>query len=539
MRVDAIFLDAEQQRARSDTSHWPALIDQLVAACHPEQRAFVLDPGRYVAEIVGRGGGKTHGGIVRFLRRMTRRRGARCFYVALTKDHARDVIWVDFKRLLRELGFRDGSDVIYNETTLSATLTRNGSSLKLVGADKLHDIDKLRGPTYAEIGIDEMSAQTDKVVRYLIDEVVGPRLVGAIWLAGTAGHLPHGLWYEVTGPASEISRRWSERDTEEEKQWSLHKWTLNSAIAATSDNPIPELLELKTAQEAYIAANGWSPDNPKKRREIDAEWAQDDTESIYKYRPVLDDGTPWNQWDPPRTGPLGFAQLPAEFTEWVHVVALDLGSTDPTSINVYATALDDASCTVYHRYGFERKRLYARPIAELLLGEHRDHANPGGIIGAIGRWPNAIVADATHLGQAVLDELGDVYGIAVDPATKGWHYKVGAIEVINGDLHDGRFKVLRGSTLEQQMMSLQLAVNNRGELVEPRGPRNDAADTAVYGRQALGEFMTARGEAPPADADGEERPAGRPVEPAVTRPAARPAPGDDDDLYESAYDYDD
>lgn len=535
MRVDAIFLDAEHQRARGDTSHWPGLLDQLVADCHPEQREFVLDESRYVVAIVGRGGGKTRGGIVRFLRRMMTRRGAKCFYVALTKDHARDVIWVDLKSLLRSIGFVEGTDVVFNETTLTATLTRNGSSLKLIGADKQHDVEKLRGPTYAEVGIDEMGAQAAKIVRYLIEEVVGPRLIGTMWLAGTAGQRPHGLWYEITGPASTISRQWTERDTEDEQQWSLHKWTLASAIEATKDNPIPALLELEVAQADYIALNKWSNDNPKKRREIDAEWAQDDTESIYKYRPVLDDGAPWCQWDPPRVGPLSFAALPEPFREWVHVVSLDLGSKDPTSINVYATALDDPTCTIYHRYGFEQKRLYARPIAELLLGENRDHAQPGGIIGAIGRWPNGMVADASHLGQAVLDELCDVYGIAIEPATKGWHYKIGAIEVLNGDFHDGRFKVLKGSTLERQLLALMWGLNQRGELVEPRGPRNDAADTAVYGRQLLAEFMTARGETPP-PADGGP---GQPAEaPAPARAAPLP-PVNDDDAYDAAYDDDD
>lgn len=536
MRVDAIFQDSAAARARADTSTWPDLIERLLAGCHPDELAFVLDPSRYVAEIVGRGGGKTHGMITRFLRRMFSRRGARCFYCALTKDHAREVIWLDLKERLRELGFHEDVDVIYNETKLSATLTRNGASLKLIGADKIHDVEKLRGPTYAEVGIDEMGAQTDKIVRYLIDEIVGPRLVGAVCLGGTAGHQPVGMWYEVTGPGSAIGRLWSDRETEPEALWSVHRWTLESAVAKTAGRPIAALVELLEVQRIEIAKRGWNHDNPKRRREYDADWCVDNTEAIYNYRPVLDDDAPWNRWKPLRTGPLGFAVLPTEFAEWVHIVALDLGSADPTSINVFATALDDRTCTIYHRYGYEQKRLYAKPIAQLLLGEHLDHEHPGGIIGAIGRWPNGMVADASHLGQAILDELGDVYGIAVEPATKGWHYKLGAIEVLKGDFHENRFRVLDGSELEKQLMTLQWALNTRGELVEPRGPRNDAADTAVYGRQLIAEFMTARGEAPDPD-----EPASTP--PAAGTPPARPRqplPADDDDAYERvAYDDED
>lgn len=503
MRVDAIFEDAARQEARSDTARWIQLVDQLTDRCHPDQRAAVLDIGRYVAIVVGRGGGKTFAMIVRFLRRMIRRNNARCFYVAKTKDHARDVIWTDLKNLMRSVGFVVDRDVIYNETRLSMTLTCNGSTLRLVGADKQDDLDSLRGPTYAEIGIDEMGAQIDKIVRYLITEVVGPRLVGAFCLAGTTGKLPMGMWHEITGPASSIGQLCN-ADTPRDHavQWAVYRWTLEDAIRKTANRPIPELLELLVANRNYISDNKWSDDNPKKRREIDAEWVQDDTEAIYQYKPLLPDGSPWCRWDPPRVGPLKLAVLPEPFKDWVHIIALDLGSSDPTSINLFATALDDKSCTIYHRWGFDQKRLYAKPIAQLLLGEHLDHAQPGGLIGAIGRWPNGMVADSAHLGQAILDELGDVYGIAIEPAVKGWHYKLGAIEVLKGDFHEGRFKVLAGSTLEEQLMKLQWGLNTRGELVEPRGPRNDAADTAVYGRQLIAEFMTARGEAPPPADDG-------------------------------------
>lgn len=535
MRVDAIFQDSARQRERSDASRWVAAIEKLVDECHPEQRAAVLDRALYIGMIVGRGGGKSFAMLVRFLRAMIRRTGARCFYVAKTKDHARDVIWSDLKALIRKVGMVDDVDVIYNETKLSVTMTCNGAQLKLVGADKQHDIDKLRGPTYTEVGIDEMGAQTDKIVRYLIEEVVGPRLVGAFCLGGTAGKQPQGLWHEITGPKSAIARLWTERHDGPELQWSAHRWSLLSAIESTRARPIAKLLELFEAQRLYIAANGWSDDNPKKRREIDAEWVQDNTEAIYQYKALLEDGTPWCQWDPPREGPLRLAVLPSEFREWVHIVALDLGSSDPTSINLFATALDDKTCTIYHRYGYDQKGLYARPIAELLLGEHRDHAQPGGIIGAIGRWPNGMVADATHLGQAILDELSNVYGIAIEPAEKGWHYKLGAIEVLKGDFHEGRFKVLKGSTLEKQLMNLIWGLNTRGEFVEPRGPRNDAADTAVYGRQLIAEFMTGHGEAPPPP-DEDQQPA------RAEQPPPRPrgvSLDEEPDLYASAYDDDD
>lgn len=535
MRIDA-GLEPTARAAEDGISHWPMLIDRLVAECHPEQRDFVLDPARYIAALVGRGGGKTTGGQVRFTRRMLTRAGARCLFVAKTRDHARTLIWAETKTMFERLGFRPGRDITFNEGSLTATITRNGSSLRLVGADKLADLESLRGKTFHEVGIDEGASHSDKILSYLIKEVIGPRLVGALWIIGTAGKRLKGLFYDISRRGSTISQLWAER-TAEWKLWSLHKWSLKSAIAATKHRPVPALLELWETQQLEIAAQRLTDDSPIKRREYDAEWAADESVNVYLYRPHDDLGNEWNIWDPLREGPLGLARLPRMpdgsplFDDWIHIVVMDPGFSDPTAINVFSVAPADVTRTIYHRLCVEETGMFAQTIAHRLLGLELKHSEPGGIIGAIGTWPNVMVADSAHqMAEALLAELATVYGISIEPAKKGFRYKVGAIDTVNGDLFAGRIKVLKGSKLEDQLLDLQWDESATGEQIERRGAPNHSTDCLVYGRAAIANFITATHDETPL-------PKFDPRAPGYVPPF--PALPDDDDLTGAAdVDYD-
>lgn len=507
-RLDAGLEETERLAAARDTSHWAALADRLVADCHPEQRDFVLDPAKYIAELTGRGAGKTIGGMARFVRRLLTTPKANCFYLAKFREHAERLMWQPLKECFERLGFREGIDVVYNETKLRCMLVRTGATLQMFGADKPGYIEALRGQSYHEVGIDEGASHPDAILTTLIHAIIGPRLIGALWLAGTPGHRLKGLFYEVTRRGSKLSRPWKEREQFPDwKGWSLHKWSLKSAIEATKERPIKALVELYEVQQAQIATQQLSDDNPIKRREYDGEWAADDTINVYRYRIHIagedaiargvPDGALWNQWDPPRIAPYGLAQMPDTFGDWAHVIAIDLGFSDPTAINVFAFSPSDPTRIIYHRLCFEQKGLHAQPIAHKLIGEELNHEDPGGIIGAIGGWPNGMVADSAHqMGAMILAELAKVYGVAIEAAVKGFKYKIGAIEVVNGDLVDGRIKILKGSRLEDQLVDLQWAESRNGDPMERKDQPNDSCDTLVYARAVISRLITAGSVAP-------------------------------------------
>ena len=168
----------------------------------------------------------------------------------------------------------------------------------------------------------------------------------------------------------------------------------------------------------------------------------------------------------------------------------------------FATSPSDSTRTIYHRLCFEKTAMYAQTIAHTLIGSELKHEAPSGVIGAIGEWPNGMVADPAHqMAQALLAELANVYGIHIEPAQKGFRYKVGAIDTVNGDLVDGRIKVLKDSELEEQLIDLQWDESKTGEQIERKGQPNHSADCLVYGRALLQQFMSAIAPpAPPASA---------------------------------------
>ena len=233
------------------------------------------------------------------------------------------------------------------------------------------------------------------------------------------------------------------------------------------------------------AEKGWGDDNPVWLREYMGEWAADNTDTIFKYRAIGVDGEPWNQWDPERVGPMRLAKLPTiPGAEWLVVFGADMGHSDPFALTAWAYSPQDRTRSVYQIYEFERPKMYAKTIAQVLLGENDAHplgvhdaADPKGLIGATG-WPTSSVADVTHLGQAILDELANVYGVRFQAAKQKDKYA--GIEQVNGWLIDGRVKVLKGSLLEAQLQTLQWQQNEFGELKENKAQANHLSDSMLY-----------------------------------------------------------
>lgn len=512
-------------RTSSVSDRWADEIERVMLdACHRKQRDFVLDDARLISGRVGRGGGKTTGQRARFLRIMARRHKARCVYITISRPVAEILMWAPLKDLCEALGLELGKDVAFNETKLTMTLARTGSTLRLVGADDQKEIDKLRGQPFDEVCIDEAAAMKASLVENLIDRVIGPRIgerKGTITMISTPGHILAGKFYDVTRPGSPQHRPYADRDLPEYagwKRWSSHHWSLDDEDAQR----IPALRNLWEDALEKKETEGWSDDNPIWKREYLGIWAADETDSIFKFRAYVD-GAEWNIWDPKRTrkadlldlGAVEFAELPPgpdgkPRTDWLHAVAMDHGTKNPFACNVFAVSPSDKTRTVYHVYWFNRPGMYARMIAVLLMGprilENVDeaHKKPGGVIGAIGEWPAGMVADVQGLGELILAELSSEYGIRCLPAEqKGKH---SAAELVNGDLVDGRMKILKGSPLAAQLGTLQWEVDKYGFPQWPRGVADHDADTLLYGRRILASLFDAIGTEGKREPAAERRP---------------------------------
>lgn len=458
-----------------------AVVDRRIrATCHPKQADFVFDPSSYLSLLTGRGAGKTTAGLMRLLRRSISTVDANCLFIAATREAAKRLVWRDLRRLLEKLHLR----AKFSEATLTVEL-RNGARIMLFGADDRKDVNKLRGLTYHEVVVDETASISDSILAELLDDVIGPRMIGALALIGTPGKVLAGMFFDVTRPGSDQHRPWKDRDLAEYAEWigwSSHAWTVRDGAA----HGIAEMqIFLAKALEKKLQ-KGWSDTNPHWLREYEGQWVGDDSTLVYAFQPYKD-GRDWNVWDPERDRN-GFAILPEAFTDWGFGIGVDVGFKDAMAIEVYAFAYSDPSRTLYHVFEVYRQRLYAKAIAQLLIGDALDHDAYGGIIGAIG-WPVAMVGDFAGSGGALLTELSEVYGISITAADKPYKYKGNSIELTNSMLHEGQIKLLKDSGVATEMSTLQWVVDQYGKRTENKAQNNHGSDATLYLRDAIASLL--------------------------------------------------
>lgn len=508
-------------RPQAYTAEEIAAVDvRIKKTCHPLQEWFVFDPNRYVSLLTGRGAGKTTAQLMRFIRRMVGTVDANCLFIAATRQSAERLIWRDLKRLLERLRIK----ATFSEATLTCEL-RNGARLMLFGCDDKRDIQKLRGITYHEVGVDEVASINAELLRELIDEVIGPRLVGALCLIGTPGKVLEGQFYEATRPNGSLHRPYKDRDELNEDDtlrfadfigWSSHGWTVKDGAA----HGIAAMVEFLAIALLNKAKNGWSDTNPYWLREYEGQWIMDSSVQVYALAPYDDKGQPFNVWDPKRDH-RGFASLPEGITDWAYAVSVDIGWKDATAIETYAFSFSHPSRTLYHVNEVYKGRLYAKVIAQLLIGEALDHSNYGGIFGAIGGWPVALVGDFSRSGHALLKELSEVYGITIIPADKPYAYKNNSIELTNSMLVEAQIKVLKDSGVHKEMTTLQWVVDQYGKRTENPNQDNHGSDATIYLRDAVASMLPAA-LAPPA----------APAKVVDDVPRREPAYGDADTMYD-------
>lgn len=478
------------RRIRDYDADWADDIDRrLLASCHPWQLDAVLDPSRWITLLIGRGGTKTTSMRVRLLRKLVRIKNAKLVYGASSRPMAEELMWNPLKTTCEQLGLVVGRDIEFHEAKLKLVCLRTGAELRLVGLDDKAEINKLRGQPFDEVDIDETSLYSPRILEELVHQCIEPRLgdrLGCIVMGGTPGHILRGLFYETTAPGSPLHRPYKDRDREDYRNWmgwSSHAWTLKDiAELPEAQTRYPALVNLWADALLKKERNGWSDDHPIWQREYLGRWASDNTAKVFNYSPER------NQWDPHNGAHLdtvaglkaAIGKLPS-FKRWYYIVGGDKGSSDPWGLNFFALSPDDQSRTIYHVFSFERTGMHVTPMAKMIIGDGLRPDQVGGLYGVTG-WPLAATMDSD---QATLDEFEQQYGIRFVRADRKKDYKAGAIELVNGDLVEGKLKILKGSPLEQQLQELEWQEDQFGNLSENRAQANHSSDCLVYARIAV------------------------------------------------------
>lgn len=514
---------------------------RLVADCHPAQRAAALDLALRISLLVGRGGGKTTIMRVRALRKITRISRARVIYAATSRPEAERLNWEPLKELIDQLGLRE--EFVFNEGKLRCTCKRTGGTYELVGIDDKKEVNKYRGQPFNEVQVDEAASHNPMLLEMFLDRAVGPRLGerhGCIVLGGTPGHVLRGRFYDVTRKGGEMHRPYALRNDPDFADWigwSSHAWSMVDVLKLPNAATLyPALVLNWEAALVEKTRQQWSDNNPIWMREYLGLWASDHTTSMYAYQAYNEAGALLNRWAPYGELKLegipmlkaAIAALPKERTDYLFGYGADLGARDPFALTILAFSPTDPWRRFFHVFSFEKRRMYPRTIAELLIGEEAVSARLrgevyteyGGLFGLTG-WPVSAVADLAGLGEMVTDELARVYGIKFKAAAK--KDKPGAIEVFNGDLVDGRMFILADSPLEQQLASLQWKPDEYDVPKEDKAVANHSADSATYIRTELGAMFKGDAADVPAAQEGEIPAVPRPDQP-IAKAAKRAEP---------------
>ena len=400
-----------------------ASLEIMKSGLFEKQKLYINDSSKRKASLCSRRAGKTHSVSYSLLEALEESIQGDCAYIGLTRGHAKKVMFNHLLKIKKKYGY----PLEENRSDLTFTWTNTGNTLYITGAAKEDDTEKLRGLKLKKIVLDEV-ASFKSHINYLIDEVLEPTTIdldGSIELIGTpsANPLDDNLFYRAT--------------TNKESGWSVHKWTILDNVY------IPHAAKWL---EQYRERKGWDIDNPIYQREWLGLWSRDTSILIYKY-------------DEARNG---IDSLPSGYV-WTYVLGVDLGFDDAFAISVLAFSFELPQY-VFLCDDFKSPGLIPSKMAGKII-EYRDKYKP-----------TSIVADTGGLGKAIVEEFKTKYRILVEKADKT--EKLANIEIVNGDLISGHFKLLKTSETVKEMKTHQWDAEKKNK--EDDRTENHNADAALY-----------------------------------------------------------
>lgn len=361
------------------------------ALCFGAQRAFVEDTALLVAASCSRRAGKTWGIAYKLLSSAQAHPWSTCLYLTNTRPQAKRIVWPVLQRLDADLGLKGK----FNQVELSYRLP-NGAQILLGGCNDEVEIERYRGAAYPVVVIDEAQSVRAFLQR-LIEEILEPATLdyrGQIYLTGTPNAAGIGYFRDVAVGAA--------------KGWSVHRWTL-------LDNPeIPHAAQWLADMRAR---RGMLETDPKYRREYLGEWVRDSSSQVYQ----IDDRNLVAEWP----------QSSAD--DWEYVLGVDIGFVGVSAFVTLAYSEKAARIVVLESHQVTPPDLDASMLTPQLLAVE---------IGKLrARYDyRKIVVDPGGLGAKFIDELRTRFAVPAQAAEK--HAKMGAIELLNGDLRTGRVLVV-------------------------------------------------------------------------------------------------
>lgn len=288
----------------------------VLSAAFPKQLLFLKDPSKLKATHCPRRSAKSYTAGLGMIDKALKNPRTKCFYLTLTRDMARNIMWTDVLKKIDE-DFSLGCD--FNETLLECRLP-NGSIIRLMGVDAdVKQQRKLLGQKYVLVVIDEAAFYTIDLRTFVMDKLMPATfdLGGEIWLMSTSSDITRGFYYDVCHGT--------------EKGWSLHEWTFkdNPHMANKVESEIAKLVE---ANPLIVNTSGF------KQMYLN-EWTVDSEKLVYHYSKELNT----------------ISMLPQRVGAYSYILGLDFGWRDDTAFVVAAFHPNDS--TLYFVEAFKAPKM--------------------------------------------------------------------------------------------------------------------------------------------------------------------------------------
>lgn len=310
---------------------------------------------------------------------------ARCLFLALTRDDARELVWDDIVKFNEQYALGG----VTNEARLEMSFP-NGSVIRCGGAKDRRQAERRRGRFYSLVIIDECQLFPSHL-RELVEQILKPALMGKgkrgrIVLMGTPAEVP-GVGY------------WEQKVND--KFWSKHRWTLRDNRHLGTPEQIQEFLD-DQAREAGGGNLELGRQSPGFRREYLGERPPaNDNDRPFVYDPSINDFTAYpgaekrvlEQWTKREGNRI------ATFTRWALPLAgnwrftfgIDLGSRAASALIVLGTT-DAAPGKIWLIEEFTSTRM--------LPDKLRDYINERRLVYS----PNLMAVDEGALGDMIADQ---------------------------------------------------------------------------------------------------------------------------------------
>jgi hypothetical protein len=478
--LSALFanIKAEKAKASRDTGQ-EAKKAALLGFMRRHQRAVEADTSPLVAILSARQQGKSTGALLLAALRCLQRPHAQWAIIGLTRGSIQRIYW----DALRQLDEAFELNLKFQEQRLVVSFP-NGAKIHFFGADKIDEIEKLRGSRFHGAIIDECKSYPQTTLKLLIEDILGACLkgqAGQLYLIGTPGDVLAGEFYLATcaDPVLlEKQKRWSNLPAGEGTRaavikgeevviqgvWSFHMWGPQTNDVVFVNERTGETFTMWEAFQKERELRGWAEDHPTWRREYLGQWVPGDGRLVYRYRSHVHD------YDADGQGPWG---IRADLKEgWRTVVGIDFGTRDGTAMVVWA----------WHPHCPGLWELYSekrRPEGELRLS-----------VTDLARWFRALereygpfdaaVGDPAGLATMVIDTLACDHQVYIEPAEK--KEKTDHIELFNDDLDTSLIHLRRGGELAAEMLGnkwLEKSLGTPKRVEDPSTP-NDLCDAALY-----------------------------------------------------------